>query len=146
MSTARGVWEANPLVRPLEGARIVRMADKRILIVDRNTAYRERLRRQFSDRGWSVVLAGTVAEATARVDPPPHCILRELALGDGPREMLLRQVVDDDLPTRVILCTGASDPIRQVRAARLPPEAVFGKPVDIEEVLGACEATQADAC
>ena len=60
------------------------MSDKRILIIDRDTPSRERLRRQFSGRGWSVALAATVAEARARLDPPPHCILLELALGDDP--------------------------------------------------------------
>jgi two-component system response regulator RegA len=121
------------------------MGNRRILIIDGDTAARERLCGQFSRRGWAVTLAATVAEARARLDPPPHCILLELALGDGPGETLLRKVVDDNLPTRVILCTGASDPIRLARAARLGPEAVFGKPVDIEEILGACEATEAIA-
>jgi ActR/RegA family two-component response regulator len=116
------------------------MENKRILIIDRDTPCRERLRRQFSGRGWSVALAATVAEARTRLDPPPHCILLELALGDGPGETVLREVVGDHLPTRVILCTGASDPIRLARAARLGPEAVFGKPIDFEEVVRACES------
>ena len=122
------------------------MSDKRILIIDRDAPPRERLGRQFSRRGWSVALAATVAEARARLDPPPLCILLELALGDGPGETVLRQVVDDNLPTRVILCTGASDPVRLARAARLGPEAIFGKPIDVEEVVRACEPAEAGAC
>jgi hypothetical protein len=66
----------------------------------------------------------------------------KLALGDGAAQTVLRRVVEDGLPTRVILCTGASDPIRLARAARLGPEAVFGKPVDIEEVLQSCGAAK----
>jgi ActR/RegA family two-component response regulator len=84
------------------------MGNERILIIDRDTPYRERLRRQLSSRGWSVALAATVAEARARLDPPPHCILLELALGDGPGETVLRQVLADDVPTRVIFCTGGA--------------------------------------
>ena len=122
------------------------MSDKRILIIDRDAPARERLGRQFSRRGWSVALAATVAEARARLDPPPLCILLELALGDGPGETVLRQVVEDNLPTRVILCTGASDPVRLARAARLGPEAIFGKPIDVEEVVRACEPAEAGAC
>jgi ActR/RegA family two-component response regulator len=122
------------------------MGNKRILIIDRDTAYRDRLRRHFSDRGWSVVLAGTVAEARARLDPPPHCILLELALGGDPGEAILRQVFEDQLPSRVILCTGASDAVRLARAARLGPEAAFGKPIDIDEVLWACEPAELIAC
>jgi ActR/RegA family two-component response regulator len=118
------------------------MADKRILIIDGDTPGRERLRRRFSGRGWSVALAATTAEARAHLNPPPDCILLELALGDGPGETVLRQVVGDDLPTRVFLCTGASDPIRLARATRLGPEAVFGKPIDIEEVVRACESAE----
>ena len=122
------------------------MENKRILSIDRDTRYRERLRRQFSGRGWSVAVAATVDEARTRLDPPPHCILMELALGDGPGETVLRQVAENNLPTRVILCTGASDPVRLARAARLGPEAIFGKPIDVEEVVRACETAEAGAC
>jgi ActR/RegA family two-component response regulator len=122
------------------------MIDKRILIVDGDTPSRERLRRHLARRGWSVALAATVAEARARLDPPPDCILLELALGDDPGEAVLRQVVAENLPTRVLLCTGASDAVRLARAARLGPEAVLGKPIDVEEVVRACEAAGMIAC
>jgi len=118
------------------------MSEKRILIIYTESPDRERLRRQFSVRGWSVALPATVAEARSRLDPPPHCILLELALGDDPGETIMRQLVEDDLPTRVILCTRSSDPVRLARAARLGPEAVFGKPIDFEEVVRACESAE----
>jgi ActR/RegA family two-component response regulator len=122
------------------------MSDKHVLIIDGDTPARERLRSHFARRGWSVALAGTVAEARARLDPPPRCILLELTLGDGPGEAVLRQVVEENLPTCVLVCTGASDPVRLARAARLGPEAVFGKPLDVEEVVRACEAAAEVAC
>jgi DNA-binding NtrC family response regulator len=122
------------------------MSNKRILVIDSDTPSREWWRHQFSRRGWSVALAATVAEARACLNPPPHCILMELALGDGPGETVLRQVAENNLPTRVILCTGASDPVRLARAARLGPEAIFGKPIDVEEVVRACETAEAGAC
>ena len=59
------------------------------MIIDLDTPARERLRRHFARRGWSVALATTVTEARARLDPPPHCILLELTLGDGPGEDLI---------------------------------------------------------
>jgi len=121
------------------------MCDKRILIIDGDTPARERLRCHFARRRWSVALAGTVDEAMALLDPPPHCILLELALDDGPGEAVLRQIVEENLPTRVLLCTGASDPVRLARAARLGAEAVFSKPVDVDEVVRACEAAEAIA-
>lgn len=133
------------MVRFPAARRDERMSDKRILIVDGDAPAREWLRRHFARRGWSVALAGTVAEARARLDPPPHCILLELTLGDGPGEAVLRQVVEENLPTRVLLCTGVSDPVRLSRAARLGPEAVFGKPIDMAEVVRACEAAEAIA-
>jgi ActR/RegA family two-component response regulator len=122
------------------------MSDERILMIDAESPSRERLRRQFSIRGWSDALAATFAEARSRLDPPPHCILLELALGDDPGETVMRQLVEDDLPTRIILCTGSSDPVRLARAARLGPEAVFGEPIDVEEVVRACEPAEAGAC
>jgi hypothetical protein len=69
-----------------------------------------------------------------------------LVLGDGPGETVLRQVVEDNLPTRVLLCTGASDTVRLARAAWLGPEAVFGKPLDVEEVVRACESAEPGVC
>jgi hypothetical protein len=63
-------------------------------------------------------------------------------MGDGPGEIVLRPVVADDVPTRAILCTGASDPIRLTRAARLGPEVVFGKPIEFEEVVRVCESAE----
>jgi ActR/RegA family two-component response regulator len=122
------------------------MDDKRVLIIDGHGPARERLRSRLAGRGWSVALAGTVAEAKARLNPLPRCILLELTLDDGPGEAVLRQVVEDNLPTRVLLCTGVSDPVRLARAARLGPEAVFGKPIDVEEVVRACEAAEEVVC
>jgi ActR/RegA family two-component response regulator len=142
VSEVRRYRRATLLAR-FPGRRSGRMSDKRVLIIDGDTPARERLRRHFARRGWSVALAGTVAEAMARLDPPPHCIVLELTLGDDPGEAVLRQVVEENLPTRVLLCTGASDPVRLARAARLGPEAVFGKPFDVEEVVRACEAAGA---
>ena len=134
------------LVRFPGTRRSERMSDKRILIIDEDTPARERLRRQFRRLGWSVTLAGTVTEAMTRLDPPPHWMVLELTLDDGPGEAVLRQVVQENLPTRVLLCTGTSDPLRLARATRLGPEAVFGKPIDVEEVVRACEAAEAIPC
>jgi DNA-binding NarL/FixJ family response regulator len=50
------------------------------------------------------------------------------------------------VPTRVVLCTAASDPIRLARAARLGPEAILGKPIDVEDVVQACETAETGAC
>jgi ActR/RegA family two-component response regulator len=122
------------------------MDNQRILIIDGHGPARERLRSCLAGRGWCVDLAGTIAEARSHLDPLPHCILLELALDDGPGEAVLRKVVEDNLPSRVLLCTGVSDPLRLTRAARLGPEAVFRKPIDVEEVVRACEAAQGVAC
>jgi ActR/RegA family two-component response regulator len=115
------------------------MLGKSVLIVDGDTPARERLRRHFARRGWSVAVAESVDQALASLDPPPDGVLLELALNDGPGEAVLRQIVEENLPTRVLLCTGSSDPVRLARAVRLGAEAAFAKPVDVEEVLRACE-------
>jgi ActR/RegA family two-component response regulator len=119
------------------------MSDKRVLIVDSNTPSRRQLRRHFARRGWSVALAETVTEARALLDPPPHCILLELTLGDGPGEAILRLVLEENLPTRVLLCTGTSDAVRLARAARLGAETVFCKPIDVDDVVRALEEAEA---
>jgi two-component system response regulator RegA len=121
------------------------MRGRRILIVDGDVDSRMRLRCHFSRRGWAVSSAGTIREARAALDRVPDCLVLELALRDGPGEAVLRQVVDEELPTRVVLYTGATDPARLSRATRLGPAAVLSKSTDLEEVERACQAAKAGA-
>jgi DNA-binding response OmpR family regulator len=111
----------------------------RILVVEDDAASLLALRRLFAHRGWVVSAARTVAEAMAKLDPPPHCILLDLMLPDGEGEDILRRVREGDLPTKVAVCTGMNDPVRLAMVKGMEPDVLFHKPLDFEAVCRECE-------
>jgi DNA-binding response OmpR family regulator len=115
------------------------MKGYRVLVVEDDPACGEVLRRALAHRGWVVTVARTVAEAMESLNPPPHCILLDLVLPDGPGEDVLRKVREQHLPTNVAVCTGTDDPVRLALVKGMDPAALFLKPIDFEEVCRACE-------
>ncbi len=113
----------------------------RVLVVEDDLASRHALERLLAHKGWVVTVARTVAEAMEKLSPPPHCILLDLMLPDGDGEQILRRVQEEDLPTKVAVCTGTSDPVRLAMVKGMDPAALFHKPLDFEAV---CEAVEAD--
>ena len=80
-----------------------------------------------------------VAEAPAKLDPPPLCVLLDLMLPDGEGEEVLRKVRHEGLPTKVVVHTGADDPVRLALVKGMDADAIFPKPIDFDEVCRACE-------
>jgi two-component system KDP operon response regulator KdpE len=115
------------------------MKGYRVLVVEDDPACGEALRRILAHRGWVVTVARTVAEAMESLHPPPHCILLDLVLPDGPGEDVLRKVREENLPISVAVCTGTDDPVRLALVKGMDPAALFRKPVDFEEVCRACD-------
>ena len=111
----------------------------RVLVVEDDPASRHALRRLFAHRGWLVSLAESVTEGMAKLDPPPHCILLDLTLPDGDGEEILRKVREENLPSKVAVCTGTEDPVRLALVKGMEPEALFRKPIDLDEVCRSCE-------
>ena len=106
----------------------------KLLIVEDDHSMRTVWQMVFSQRGWDVTVAATLAEGLARLDPPPDYLILDLKLPDGGGEEILRKVKDARLPTRVAVTTGSDDP-EQMKAARsLMPEAWFEKPINIADV------------
>jgi two-component system alkaline phosphatase synthesis response regulator PhoP len=106
----------------------------RLLIVEDDDVLREVWRVVFSNRGWEVVVATTVAEGLSLLDPPPDYLILDLLLPDQGGEVILRRVRDADLKTRVAVTTAADDPnyLSEIRA--LHPDALFEKPVNVADV------------
>jgi len=114
------------------------MDGHRVLVVEDERMAREALQIILASRGWIVSKAATVAEGLAQLDPPPDCIILDLDLPDGPGEVVLRRVREDNLTTRVTITTGCDDAARLDAVARLKPECLLRKPVNIEALLAAC--------
>ena len=116
------------------------MNDYRILVVEDDDASRDALRRLFVHKGWLVSVAKTISEGLEALDPPPHCVILDLMLPDGEGEDLLRKLREDNLPSRVAVCTGTNDPVRIALVKGLDPDALFQKPIDFEELCRVLEA------
>jgi CheY-like chemotaxis protein len=104
----------------------------RMLLVEDHAETRHLMCRILSLCGWKVVEAGSIAEALARLDPPPDCLMLDLQLPDGDGEALLRKIREDGLPTRVVVNTGIGDPARLENLAGLHPDYLLHKPLDAE--------------
>lgn len=106
----------------------------KLLIVEDDAAMRTVWEVVFSQRGWDVILASTVAEGLAALDPPPDYLILDLRLPDGGGEVILRRVRDARLKTRVAVTTGSDDPAQLRLARSLAPEALFEKPINVADV------------
>jgi DNA-binding response OmpR family regulator len=115
------------------------MAPKRMLIVEDREGTRRALRGIFRPEGYELLTAATLAVGLALLDPPPCWIILDLMLSDGPGEDLLRTLRATGHPSRVVVCTGNSDPARLDAVRRLRPDASLQKPVDVGDLTGACE-------
>ncbi len=106
----------------------------RLLIVEDDVSMRTVWQMVFAQRGWDVVVASTLAEGLASLDPPPDYLILDLRLPDGGGEEILRKVKDARLATRVAITTGIDDADQLKIARGLMPEAWFEKPVNISDV------------
>jgi DNA-binding response OmpR family regulator len=114
------------------------MANRHLLVVEDDLASRRAIRTVFTLRGWDVSSVATVTEALRLLDPPPDCVLLDLMLPDGEGEAVLRAVRNRNLPTRVVVTTGSSDPDRLRDLDRMGPDAVLNKPLNVNDVCRAC--------
>jgi len=117
------------------------MYTQRILIIDDHEPTRSTLRSILNRRGYEVFEAGTIAGGLALLDgldPHPECVVLDMDLPDGSGETILRAIRKEQMPVRVAVCSGMSDPSRWAMVERLEPEAILQKPVDLAEVYAAC--------
>ena len=109
------------------------MAGHRLLIVEDDSATRQRLRTLFEGKGWDVREAGTVGEALSALNtqPEPCCLILDLVLPDGDGSVVLEKVRAKRLKTRVAVCTGIDDLARLRGVAGLLPDAILAKPITL---------------
>jgi CheY-like chemotaxis protein len=90
-------------------------------------------------RGFEVVVANTVAQGTQMLEKNPATLILDLMLPDGDGISILRHVRANELPIRVLVTTGISDPQRLAAVRHLGPELLLKKPIDLEELLRSIE-------
>lgn len=109
-----------------------------VLIVEDDRWTRKALASIFRHLGWDVLAASTLAEGLELLQAEPDCIILDLSLPDGCGEAILRQVREAGLPSRVVVCSVIVDPGRLEGVRALRPDALFQKPIDVEQVLSVC--------
>src|SRR3954453_22122588 len=74
----------------------------RVLIVEDDPHSRKVIAALFVRSGWEAIEAATVAEGMAGLAPVPECIILDLSLPDGGGETILKKILGDEIPIRVI--------------------------------------------
>ncbi|MCA9300366.1 MAG: response regulator, partial [Phycisphaerales bacterium] len=111
-----------------------------ILIVDDDEIFRERLARAFRDRSFDVRTAGNADEAIAlaRADSPEFAVLDLRMPGRSGLE-LVRDLIEIDATTRILMLTGYGSIANAVDAVRLGAVNYVSKPADADDIIAAFE-------
>src|SRR4051812_26855074 len=113
-------------------------AKRRVLIVDDDITTCRALRNIFRKHGWEIVTARTIAEGLASLGPPPTCAVIDLLLPDGPGERIVRAIIQAELLTCIVVCTGVADDERLRRVETYGRVTLLRKPVRADDVFAAC--------
>jgi DNA-binding response OmpR family regulator len=107
-----------------------------VLVVEDDTTAANAMSLLLEHYAYHVKPARTVGDALAALsEQNPSIILLDLMLPDGNGISVLAEVRQRNLPARVLVITGASDPQMLRKVERLAPEAVLQKPVDFLSLL-----------
>jgi len=118
-------------------------AQPSILIVDDDDIFRERLVRAFDDRGFEAIGAADHTEALrrARHESPEFAVLDLRMPGPSGLE-LLRDLLDVDPATRVVILTGYGSIATTVEAMRLGAVNYVPKPAGVDDILAAFDRSE----
>jgi DNA-binding response OmpR family regulator len=111
-----------------------------MLVVEDDPSTLKALRRIFALRGWIVLTAETVAEGLRALEVPPDCLLLDLSLPDGEGERVMEAIRERGLEVPTLVVSGVSDAARLTSVEQCyRPEAVFLKPVNLDQLLQVAE-------
>jgi DNA-binding response OmpR family regulator len=108
----------------------------RILLIEDDMTSHAALVRVLKQMDYHVHSATTLREGMSHLSSAPDCAILDLMLPDGNGVAALVEIRERKLPIKVAVTTGASDPEMLKAVAKLAPEKIFMKPVDIPELLG----------
>ncbi len=120
-------------------------ADKRLLIVDDDKAFCQRLARAMETRGFTVNAVSTAAEGLAAIaDSPPAFAIIDMRLADGNGLDVISDLKARRPEARAIVLTGYGNIVTAVTAVKLGAFDYLAKPADADEIYNALMATQHD--
>ncbi len=107
----------------------------RILIVEDDHASRRALSFLFARLGLVPIEAGCIAEAMEKLSRRPDVVCLDLMLPDGNGASVLRHIREEQMSCKVAVISAANDPAMLAEVTSLRPDALFGKPLNIEDFL-----------
>lgn len=116
---------------------------KTVLVVEDDVAIAGLLNKLLTHNGFTVSAASTLEEGMAAIEACPDCAIVDVMLpsteeGKGHNGIdILRKVLAEKLPVRVVMVTASDDPVVQVDIEKLAPAAYLMKPFDLPDLLGA---------
>ncbi len=120
-------------------------ADKRLLIVDDDRAFCQRLARAMESRGFTVNAVSTAAEGLSAIaDSPPAFAIIDMRLADGNGLDVISELKARRPEARAIVLTGYGNIVTAVTAVKLGAFDYLAKPADADEIYNALMATQHD--
>src|SRR5438445_12816781 len=106
-----------------DGQTLMDAPKKLMMVVEDDGWTRKALASIVKHKGWDVVVASSVAEGLELMQRlEPDCMILDLALPDGSGEAILRQIREEGLPTRVVVCTATHEPSRLQGVRGLRPD------------------------
>jgi two-component system response regulator RegA len=119
--------------------------DASLLIVDDDGPFVRRLARAMELRGFTVDVAESVAEGTAKAkQQPPKYAVVDLRLGDGSGLDVIEAIRACRNDTRIIMLTGYGNIATAVNAVKLGAVDYLSKPADADEVYNALIQSDGD--
>ena len=119
-------------------ARIATLADKTLLLLDDDAALRTRMGRALEARGFTVTLAGSVAEAgdALRVSVPAFAVL-DMRLEDGNGLKVVEAIRERREDARIVMLTGYGAIATAVAAVKMGATDYLSKPADANDIVSA---------
>ena len=112
--------------------------EERLLIVDDDKAFAQRLARAMEKRGFLTEVAESVAEAIAMVEasPPAYAVV-DMRLGDGNGLDVIEILRERRPDAKAVILTGYGNIATAVTAVKLGAVDYLAKPADVDEILSA---------
>ncbi len=115
-----------------------RSSERSLLIADDDVAFRTRLARAMEKRGFEVVTAGSLREATelARATTPAYAVL-DMRLSDGNGLEIVPVVAESRPGARVVMLTGYGNIATAVSAIKAGAVDYLAKPAEADQIAAA---------